>query len=845
MSSSNQSPTDLKKKAGTLIFSINSEILELQQAYCRVKDGGKFSNSDSEKEKVVEEKTVKLKEIVTKLNLMPEYVKEMKLEKVLEMMTVTLENVDRVHSEKAEIDQDTLKDVANTKTEAKNLVDELKADDLKKTTAVEDLASLLSEAVKDGSSNVEDTSSGELAEEAIEHEISCLEKHVQNRFKRIRKELESKMREQSDKLERIWNTERDTIDNIGLKEIKFEFDQIDTSLKYLISDWDRRKHSELLSDFLTDLHHKLWNEYNTKFMTKANIKRIEANADRVKEKELKDYKNEKRRPIPTWPNTVEYTKFKPDLLSWDKEHHLSSGSSKFGQLMEMLKREGKLHTFEQIQARLGKSRNDTDIIVKIVSLLDEINEETTYNKLSRSWDSIINFKKKPSETLNDLFSRFETIQFNLNLADGSFLEPSATASLEEKLLMSTRKLELNDKLKSVLLIKSLGLDSGYKRDILAKINFDRESKEVYEATKIAIRDICGDVITAEQDKDNVLYNKPWSGPGRSRSRSYSGSRSKSPRYYQTRQHEEGRDRGRSRSERRDRGRSYAAGRAKEGKAVSFKRDSTPVPGKEVVTGSDKLKVINNHKSTYFIEKAYDEIYVSSKDMLSVGKLNLFMIVDIGCPRSLMGISQYELFKQLQVIKDKGNLREFPCNEFFKFGPSKPYMSKLRIEVIMYIENVKLEANFFIVEGQVPILLGNDFLESLGGVIHTSSKVLEFTALQEEVNMIKTKGGHFVLPIIDTDRLNTIENWKEDENCPNVRGLEAKAVMVSLLAECSDKREVEKMHDLVGHCSFVALVLEDDRQLKCKKCIGILVTDRPGKFGRCSLKEASLERRRSQ
>ena len=139
-------------------------------------------------------------------------------------------------------------------------------------------------------------------------------------------------------------------------------------LIHLMNDWQRRKHSEFLSDYLYDLHLKYWNEYNDNFTAKADQKRIEANNQRIKEKELLEYKNEKKRCIPSWPQNVEYAKFKPDLLSWSKEHHLSSGSSKFGQLMEMLKKDGKFHLFEQIQARLGKSRNDNDIIEKIVTL---------------------------------------------------------------------------------------------------------------------------------------------------------------------------------------------------------------------------------------------------------------------------------------------------------------------------------------------------------------------------------------------------------------------------------------------------------------------------------------------
>ena len=100
----------------------------------------------------------------------------------------------------------------------------------------------------------------------------------------------------------------------------------------------------------------------------ADQKLQEAAEHRKKERELQDYKNEKKRIIPSWPQNVDYTKFKPDLLSWDKEHHLTSASSKFGQFLEMLKKEGRLVTFEQVQTRLGRQRDQSDIIKKIVEL---------------------------------------------------------------------------------------------------------------------------------------------------------------------------------------------------------------------------------------------------------------------------------------------------------------------------------------------------------------------------------------------------------------------------------------------------------------------------------------------
>ena len=111
-----------------------------------------------------------------------------------------------------------------------------------------------------------------------------------------------------------------------------------------------------------------------------------------------------------------YTKFKPDLLSWDQEHHLTSGRVKFGLLAEMLKSQERVMTYEQIQTRLGKNRNDQDIIKQVVSLLDTINEETIYNKIGTAWDEILLMKKNRGESLNDFFSRFETSLYSLNLA---------------------------------------------------------------------------------------------------------------------------------------------------------------------------------------------------------------------------------------------------------------------------------------------------------------------------------------------------------------------------------------------------------------------------------------------
>ena len=108
------------------------------------------------------------------------------------------------------------------------------------------------------------------------------------------------------------------------------------------------------------------------------------------------------------------------------------------------------------------------------------------------------FQRDPEKPLSEFFSEFETLQYSLNLADESFIEPGPLLSLKgheyyqarEKMML--RKVEQNDKLKAVQLLEALGIDDSFKRDILSKIDFDKEPKDVYENTKSAIRDILGE-----------------------------------------------------------------------------------------------------------------------------------------------------------------------------------------------------------------------------------------------------------------------------------------------------------------------------------------------------------------
>ena len=70
---------------------------------------------------------------------------------------------------------------------------------------------------------------------------------------------------------------------------------------------------------------------------------------------------------------------------------------------------------------------------------------------------------------------------------------------------------MNDKLKSIMLLKALNLDDALKRDILAKVDFNKEPNEVYENTKTAVQDICGEKFSSKnntQSQQDIYIVKP-------------------------------------------------------------------------------------------------------------------------------------------------------------------------------------------------------------------------------------------------------------------------------------------------------------------------------------------------
>ena len=77
-------------------------------------------------------------------------------------------------------------------------------------------------------------------------------------------------------------------------------------------------------------------------------------------------------------------------------------------------------------------------------------------------------------------------------------------------------------------------------------------------------------------------------------------------------------------------------------------------------------------------------------------LGQIIIVDSGCPRSLMGDHQLEELKNLIDVKIF-NVKK----EGFRFGPSKVYRTNTKAKITMQIGINVMKCEFFVIKGNIP------------------------------------------------------------------------------------------------------------------------------------------------
>ena len=120
------------------------------------------------------------------------------------------------------------------------------------------------------------------------------------------------------------------------------------------------------------------------------------------------------------------------------------------------------------------------------------------------------------------------------------------------------------------------------------------------------------------------------------------------------------------------------------------------------------------------------------------------VVDTGCPKTVCGKPFMDAF-----IASKGKFetvkREYE-NQPFKFGDGKVFHSNMSHEIEVEIGDFKTTLKTSVVDVNIPLLLGMDYLKKWGIVIDTGRQELYIRKSHESFKIDTNKSNHWKLPI---------------------------------------------------------------------------------------------------
>ena len=119
-------------------------------------------------------------------------------------------------------------------------------------------------------------------------------------------------------------------------------------------------------------------------------------------------------------------------------------------------------------------------------------------------------------------------------------------------------------------------------------------------------------------------------------------------------------------------------------------------------------------------------------------------MDTGCPKTVCGKPFMDAF-----ISSKGKdelIRRSFENQSFKFGDGNIYNSNMNHKINVEIGGYKTTINTSVVDVNIPLLLGMDYLKKWGVVIDTGKDELYIRKSKESFKIGSTKSNHWKLPI---------------------------------------------------------------------------------------------------
>ena len=224
------------------------------------------------------------------------------------------------------------------------------------------------------------------------------------------------------------------------------------------------------------------------------------------------------------------------------------------------------------------------------------------------------------------------------------------------------------------------------------------------------------------------------------------------------------------------------------KGISKMTDSYEELSKKVNCIEEKLKNVN------YCEEEVREVHFAESD-----KVDHKMIIDSGCPKTLSGERLINSYVKKHNL-DYNKLERSPCTTIFKFGNSKyPSHEVVEIPVKLPVRNKEVSESFittietYVVNGDVPYLLGNNTMKAWNSKIDIADRVLE-------IHKFKNCNGQPILleaPLRGSHMKIEMQSLKDNSLTDSVQFIEQQV----LHGEClTDFKAVRKIHERLNHKS---------------------------------------------
>ena len=149
----------------------------------------------------------------------------------------------------------------------------------------------------------------------------------------------------------------------------------------------------------------------------------------------------------------------------------------------------------------------------------------------------------------------------------------------------------------------------------------------------------------------------------------------------------------------------------------------------------------------------------------VVKKSTDMIVDLGCPNTVIGHKDVKDFIANLSKYQKDNLDVKDVDENFKFGPSGPYRCYKKLRFPIETNSKDFIAEVAIVEADIPMLLGNNIIKPLEAEIKLFSSGNGVLKLQDfKMDMKETSGGHYTVKVADLRNLYSVVYLSANNYC---------------------------------------------------------------------------------